>query len=350
VSISISHLHKSFGTLPVLRDLSLEIPTGALTALLGPSGSGKTTLLRIMAGLDRADSGTVLLNGRDVRGGTARDRRVGFVFQHYALFKHMTVFDNVAFGLRMRPHGERPSGAEITRRVMELLEMVHLGSFRDRYPHGLSGGQKQRVALVRALAVEPSVLFLDEPFGALDAKVRAELRLRLRRLHDSLGITAVLVTHDREEAAELADLLVVMHDGRIEQAGTPADLYHRPVNAFVHDFLGPSNLFRAVRTAEGGLLFGGADNAGMPVRIRPHALTRVPAPGDGNGAGPGLISGTVLHVNAAGPSVRITLEDAEGRAFVAETAAGGADRLPAGGEKLFFRPDPQGLFIDGEGI
>jgi sulfate transport system ATP-binding protein len=214
-----------------------------LIALLGPSGSGKTTLLRIIAGLDFADSGNVKIDGADAGRIHARERRVGFVFQHYALFKHMTVFDNVAFGLRVRKRSERPSPTAIRERVMDLLKLVHLEQFADRYPSQLSGGQRQRVALARSLAVEPKLLLLDEPFGALDAKVRQELRRWLRRLHEEIQVTSIFVTHDQEEAMEVADRVVVMNQGKIEQVGTPAQVYHEPSNGFVYDFLGNYNEF-----------------------------------------------------------------------------------------------------------
>jgi sulfate transport system ATP-binding protein len=243
MSIEVKDLVKRFGAYQALRSVSLEIPGGELVALLGPSGSGKTTLLRIIAGLEFPDEGAVLFEGQDATRQSVRDRRVGFVFQHYALFRHMTVFENVAFGLRVRPKGGRPPEPEIRSRVMELLHLVQLDGLAGRYPSQLSGGQRQRVALARALAIEPRVLLLDEPFGALDAKVRQELRRWLRRLHDDLHITSVFVTHDQEEALEVADRIVVMNEGRIEQAGTPEAVYDDPSNPFVYNFLGSVNLF-----------------------------------------------------------------------------------------------------------
>lgn len=245
-TIEVCSIHKRYGDFSALEEVSLKVKSGELVALLGPSGSGKTTLLRIIAGLDHPDAGEVLLEGNAVRGTHAKERHVGFVFQHYALFKHMTVFENVAFGLRVRPKFLRPDEDEIHTRVMKLLSLVHLDQLSKRYPAQLSGGQRQRVALARALAVEPKVLLLDEPFGALDAKVRKELRRWLRRLHDDMHITTVFVTHDQEEAMEVADRVVVMSNGRIEQAGTPEQVYHSPRNAFVYDFLGNYNEFEGV--------------------------------------------------------------------------------------------------------
>ena len=232
---------KTFGTFKALGGIDLDIARGEFVALLGPSGSGKTTLLRILAGLDAQDEGHVLFNDEDMSGRKLRDRRVGFVFQHYALFKHMTVAENIGFGLKVRPRDQRPSGAEIKARVDELLHLVQLERLGDRYPSQLSGGQRQRVALARALAIEPSVLLLDEPFGALDAKVRKELRRWLRRLHESMQLTSIFVTHDQEEALELADKVVIMNNGLIEQVGSPEAVYHKPETAFVYEFLGGAN-------------------------------------------------------------------------------------------------------------
>ena len=243
MSIQIRHVSKQFGNFRALNDLSLDIETGELVALLGPSGCGKTTLLRIIAGLDTPDTGKVLVQGEDTTDLAVQKRNVGFVFQHYALFRHMTVFDNVAFGLRVRPRSERSPEKEIRERVNRLLELVQIDWMGDRYPDQLSGGQRQRVALARALAVEPRVLLLDEPFGALDAKVRKDLRRWLRRLHDELNVTSVFVTHDQEEALEVADRVVVVNAGRIEQIGSPDEVYAHPANAFVYGFLGAANRF-----------------------------------------------------------------------------------------------------------
>jgi sulfate/thiosulfate transport system ATP-binding protein len=251
MSIQVKNIHKQFGNFTALNNVSLDFNSGELVALLGPSGCGKTTLLRIIAGLEQADSGTVILDGEDTSDTHVRDRNVGFVFQHYALFKHMTVFDNVAFGMRMKPRSERPSKAEIAEKVHSLLKLVQLDWLADRFPSQLSGGQRQRIALARALAVEPKVLLLDEPFGALDAKVRKELRRWLRRLHDELHITSIFVTHDQEEALEVADRVVLMNQGNVEQIGTPEEVYQHPVTPFVYGFLGSVNLFKARHLGDG---------------------------------------------------------------------------------------------------
>ena len=243
MSLEVRNLNKAFGKTVVCNNLNLDVPSGELVALLGPSGSGKTTLLRIMAGLEVPDSGSVLFHGEDTTSRDVRERNVGFVFQHYALFNHMSIFENVAFGLRVKPRGQRPPEGEIREKVMTLLKLVQLDWLADRYPHQLSGGQRQRIALARALAVEPKVLLLDEPFGALDAKVRKELRRWLRRLHDEVHLTSVFVTHDQEEAMEVADRIVVMNEGRIEQVGTPDEVYDHPASPFVLQFLGDVNLF-----------------------------------------------------------------------------------------------------------
>ena len=248
MSIEIRHITKHFGAFRALNDVSLDIASGELVALLGPSGCGKTTLLRIIAGLESADSGSILFSGADTTDVHVRERQVGFVFQHYALFRHMTVADNVAFGLRVKPRRERPSDAQIKAKVHELLGLVQLDWLADRYPSQLSGGQRQRIALARALAVEPKVLLLDEPFGALDAKVRKELRRWLRRLHDELHVTSIFVTHDQEEALEVADRVVVMNKGRIEQVGTPQEVWEHPASPFVYGFLGDVTLFRGRAT------------------------------------------------------------------------------------------------------
>ena len=248
MSIEIRHITKHFGAFRALNDVSLDIASGELVALLGPSGCGKTTLLRIIAGLESADAGSILFSGADTTDVHVRERQVGFVFQHYALFRHMTVAENVAFGLRVKPRRERPSDAQIKAKVHELLGLVQLDRLADRYPSQLSGGQRQRIALARALAVEPKVLLLDEPFGALDAKVRKELRRWLRRLHDELHVTSIFVTHDQEEALEVADRVVVMNKGRIEQVGTPQEVWEHPASPFVYGFLGDVNLFRGRAT------------------------------------------------------------------------------------------------------
>ncbi len=268
MSIEIRNIQKQFGDFQALRNVSLDIESGELVALLGPSGCGKTTLLRIIAGLETADSGSILFSGEDTTDVHVRERQVGFVFQHYALFRHMTVFDNVAFGLRMKPRAQRPSEAQIKQKVMDLLGLVQLDWLADRYPSQLSGGQRQRIALARALAVEPKVLLLDEPFGALDAKVRKELRRWLRRLHDDLHVTSIFVTHDQEEALEVADRVVLMNRGHVEQIGSPQTVWDHPASPFVYGFLGDVNLFHG-RAHEGEVLIG-ADKHGVRLASPEH--------------------------------------------------------------------------------
>ncbi|MCC6797601.1 MAG: sulfate ABC transporter ATP-binding protein [Candidatus Hydrogenedentes bacterium] len=317
MSIVVNNITKEFGNFVALRDVSLEIPSGGLMALLGPSGSGKTTLLRIIAGLEVPNAGSIVIDGEDISTQSARDRSVGFVFQHYALFKHMSVFENVAFGLRVRPRTTRPAKSEIQDRVMTLLKLVQLEHMAHRYPSQLSGGQRQRVALSRALAVEPKVLLLDEPFGALDAKVRKELRRWLRRLHDELHVTSVFVTHDQEEALEVADQIVVMSQGRIEQVGSPEEVYHHPATPFVYHFLGDVNLFH-VRYEDGAMVVtehnghsgnGHAKDAGVGF-VRPHGfeITRL-AESDK------AIPARIVHINAAGPYVKLELAGEQGGLF-----------------------------------
>lgn len=301
--IEVSHLTKRFGAFAALDDVSLRITPGKLVALLGPSGSGKTTLLRILAGLEHADGGAVHLNGLDASALKTRDRRVGFVFQHYALFRHMSVAENVAFGLKVRKGKDKPSKAQIAERVAQLLDLVHLSGLAGRYPSQLSGGQRQRVALARALAVEPRLLLLDEPFGALDAQVRKDLRRWLRRLHDDMGLTSVFVTHDQEEALELADEVVVMSKGRIEQIGSPADIYDNPATPFVFQFLGNANRLDAAvkehRAQVGPWRIEAPDIADGPAVAftRPHELDVVPG-GD---------HATIRHQVVLGPTVRLDL-------------------------------------------
>src|SRR5437660_800019 len=270
MSIEAINITKKFGQFTALNNVDLEIPSGELVALLGPSGSGKTTLLRIIAGLEFADTGNVRFDGKDISDRTARERRVGFVFQHYALFRHMTVFENIAFGLKVRPRQSRPSRLQIRTKVQELLKLIQLETLAQRYPSQLSGGQRQRVALARALAVEPSVLLLDEPFGALDAKVRMELRRWLRQLHDEIHVTSVFVTHDQEEALEVADRVVVMDHGRIEQIGSPEEVYNQPATPFVYNFLGNVNLFHG--RIDGDKAYINERETGHVVYVRPHLL------------------------------------------------------------------------------
>ncbi len=249
MSIEIANIKKSFGRTQVLNDISLDIPSGQMVALLGPSGSGKTTLLRIIAGLEHQTSGQIRFHGTDVSRLHARERKVGFVFQHYALFRHMTVFDNIAFGLSVLPRRERPNAAAIKQKVTQLLEMVQLAHLADRYPAQLSGGQKQRVALARALAVEPQILLLDEPFGALDAQVRKELRRWLRQLHEELKFTSVFVTHDQEEAMAVSDRIAIFYAGHLQQVASPAAIYFSPANRFTAEFMGSCNILETACTA-----------------------------------------------------------------------------------------------------
>lgn len=324
MSISVQNVSKRFGDFHALDNVSVDVDTGDLLALLGPSGCGKTTLLRVIAGLEHADAGHVLFHGEDATGQHVKDRGVGFVFQHYALFRHMSVAENVAFGLRARPRRERPPEPRIRARVRELLELVQLDWLADRYPGQLSGGQRQRVALARALAVEPRVLLLDEPFGALDTKVRKELRRWLRRLHDELHVTSVFVTHDQEEALEVADHIVVMNRGRVEQIGTPDAIYDHPANAFVDAFLGDVNLFHG-RIEDGHAQVDdqrfavGADtgiDAGEAVAFaRPHEVD-VSRQGGG-------VRAIIRDIRMLGSEVRIYLDrEADGAAVEAQISRG----------------------------
>jgi len=338
MSIQVRNIHKSFGSFTALGDVSLDFPSGELVALLGPSGCGKTTLLRIIAGLETPDRGQVLLDGEDASDTHVRERQVGFVFQHYALFRHMTVFDNVAFGLRVKPRKERPSEAAIKKKVHELLSLVQLDWLADRYPPQLSGGQRQRIALARALAVEPRVLLLDEPFGALDAKVRKELRRWLRRLHDELHITSLFVTHDQEEALEVADRVVLMDHGRVEQVGSPAEVYEKPATPFVYGFLGAVNRFegqlgaqhqaQALHLGEQKLPFGGAslvggapDGSRVLAYARPHELQILVDP-----QAQGLAA-RVERVLSFGASARVELVGPGGEHLEAELSRDQAQAL-----------------------
>ncbi len=318
MSIQVNNIVKQFGTFTALDNVTLDFPSGELVGLLGPSGCGKTTLLRIIAGLESADSGQVLLDGEDASTAHLRERQVGFVFQHYALFRHMTVFDNVAFGLRVKPRKERPSAAVIRQRVHDLLQLVQLEWLADRYPSQLSGGQRQRIALARALAVEPRVLLLDEPFGALDAKVRKELRRWLRQLHSTLHITSIFVTHDQEEALEVSDRVVVMNRGRVEQVDTPTAVYEHPATPFVYSFLGAVNLFHG-RIEDQKLQIGAdqvdLDQHGLPSGAealgftRPHELEIITDLTDASG-----VAAQIERVMGLGASTRVELTGVNGEA------------------------------------
>jgi sulfate transport system ATP-binding protein len=364
MSIEVKNISKTFGTFAALKDVSLNVRAGELLALLGPSGWGKTTLLRIIAGLEHADagSGPVKFHDQDVAGRDVGSRQVGFVFQHYALFRHMSVFENVAFGLRVRPRSRRPSKDQIRDKVFELLKLVQLDVQANRYPHQLSGGQRQRVALARALAIEPKVLMLDEPFGALDARVRQELRQWLRRLHDEIHLTSVFVTHDQDEAMELADRVLVMNEGRVQQIGTPDEVFHNPKTAFVMHFLGQVNTFHG--RLEGGKVHFAAVAVESPhtvfeadrkvrVFVRPHDL-EIETQRNGHPAFPAVIT----RVHSAGPNVRLELRATSGELLQAELPQDRYRSLEVGlDSQVFvaprsvkvFTPD-QPTFGDGEGI
>jgi sulfate transport system ATP-binding protein len=321
MSIIVQNLTKKFGNFTALDEISLEFPGGELVALLGPSGSGKTSLLRIIAGLEVPDRGSVYFHGEEATRRKVGERRVGFVFQHYALFRQMTVFQNVAFGLQVKSGKERLPKAEIQEKVTQLLKLVQMDWMADRYPSQLSGGQRQRIALARALAVEPQVLLLDEPFGALDAKVRKELRRWIRRLHDQMRLTSIFVTHDQEEALEVADRVVVLNEGRIEQIGAPEEVYDHPKNLFVYKFLGDVNFFRgrlneeAVEIAAPTLLpQKGQETANLkPTAFyaRPYELTLHREP-----TGTGAIAAIINHVRAIGPIVKIELKSLDNGEFI----------------------------------
>ena len=336
MSIEICGVGKRFGNFVALDNIDLHIPTGELVALLGPSGCGKTTLLRIIAGMETADSGHVKFAGEEATHLHARERKVGFVFQHYALFRHMSVFENVAFGLRVKPKTERPVEAEIRRRVQDLLQLVQLDWLAERYPSQLSGGQRQRIALARALAVEPKVLLLDEPFGALDTKVRKELRRWLRRLHDEMHISSVFVTHDQEEALEVADRVVVMNHGRIEQTGTPDEVYSNPVSPFVYQFLGNVNVFHS--RMHGSWADVGSDEtrakpAGDAMAfVRPHDIDIERSPVLGG------LEATVQDVHAIGPLVRVELAHASELIEVELTRERAAVLQLAKGQLVWLKP------------
>ena len=350
MSIAVRGVTKRFGSFTAVHNVDLEVGGGELVALLGPSGSGKTTLLRLVAGLEIPDEGSIFFGQKDATNRSARRRRVGFVFQHYALFRHMTVFENVAFGLRVKPRKKRPSETEIRARVGELLEMVQLSMLADRYPTQLSGGQRQRVALARALAVRPKVLLLDEPFGALDAKVRQELRRALRKLHDDLGVTTVFVTHDQEEALEFADRVVVMNKGVVEQVGTPQEVYDRPATAFVCGFLGDVNLFQS-QIDRGVAYIGGVpvevpalmgqSAAEAAVYVRPHSLDIRAEPGH-----PNQFRARLIHVNPAGPTVKIELMSEGGQSLRVEMPQDRYRALALGSSvDVYVTPNASGVFV-----
>lgn len=347
MSISIQNITKTFGNFTALKDVSLEVPSGSLLALLGPSGSGKTTLLRIIAGLEQADGGTIRVQDEDVSHLSARDREVGFVFQHYALFKHMNVFENIAFGLRVR----HTPNDEVRKRVNELLHLVRLEGLGTRYPSELSGGQRQRVALARALAVRPRLLLLDEPFGALDAKVRQELRMWLRNLHDEMHVTTVFVTHDQEEAFEVADQVVVMRQGQIEQSGTPQDVFDHPATPFVMDFLGHVNVFHG-RLESGQVHMHGvavdypeyqkSESRDATAYVRPHEVEL-----DRTAIHESSLPVRVVHVNPAGPVTRVRLvSDAFGAALNVDLSPGRYHELALRpGDQVFATPKRVRVFL-----
>jgi sulfate transport system ATP-binding protein len=350
MSIEVRNLRKAFGTFVALDNVNLDVPGGELVALLGPSGSGKTTLLRIIAGLEPADQGVIRFEGEDATDQPVRERQVGFVFQHYALFRHMSVFENIAFGLRVRPRAVRPSGAEIRDTVMNLLRLVQLEALGNRRPSELSGGQRQRVALARALAVKPKVLLLDEPFGALDAKVRKELRRWLRRLHEEVHVTSLFVTHDQEEALEVSDRVVIMNEGRVEQSGTPENVYEHPATPFVYGFLGDVNLFHG-RIDRGLVKVGGSeleapewaearDQAGVAY-VRTYDVELTPS-----ASGRSSIEAVVRHIRAFGPVVRLELDRTEdGSSIEAHIPRAQHERLGLRkGQRVFVSPTSVRVF------
>jgi sulfate transport system ATP-binding protein len=360
MSIEIRNVHKQFGNFHALRDVSLDIDSGELVALLGPSGCGKTTLLRIIAGLETADTGTIAFSGEDTTHVHVRERQVGFVFQHYALFRHMTVFENVAFGLRMKPRNQRPTDSVIQQKVHDLLNLVQLDWLADRYPSQLSGGQRQRIALARALAVEPKVLLLDEPFGALDAKVRKELRRWLRRLHDDLHVTSIFVTHDQEEALEVADRVVLMNNGRVEQIGSPQEVWDHPASPFVYGFLGDVNLFHG-RAHEGEMRIGGdsAVSLNSPEHqfvqdskafayVRPHDIeVKRYSTGDAG------IKAKLTRAIVVGPIARLEFEPVDHHDFAKDTVIEAqlsshlfAEQAYKEGETLVLTPRKARIFVE----
>ena len=351
MSIEIRNVTKKFGEFAALDNVSLDIHNGELVALLGPSGSGKTTLLRAISGLEKTDWGTIQFHGTDAAGLGVHERKVGFVFQHYALFRHMTVFENVAFGLRVKPRRERPREKQIAVKVHELLNLVQLDWLADRYPAQLSGGQRQRIALARELAVEPKVLLLDEPFGALDAKVRKELRRWLRRLHDEIHVTSVFVTHDQEEALEVADRVVIMNQGKIKQIGTPDEVYGSPETPFVYHFLGDVNLFHG-RVNAGRVSIGDyeqdieehpeAEDAAAVAFVRPHDLELIR-----QSSSETLDSATVEHIQPVGPRVRIELRRNDQSVIDVElTREQYLELKPERGERVYIKPKNIRVFLE----
>ena len=348
MSIEVRNVTKKYGDLAVCDNLSLDVPAGELVALLGPSGSGKTTLLRIIAGLEVPDAGSVLFHGEDATHTGVRDRNVGFVFQHYALFGHMTIAENIAFGLRVRPKSTRPSEREIRARVADLLKLVQLDWLADRYPHQLSGGQRQRVALARALAVEPKVLLLDEPFGALDKNLRLDMQIEVKRLQRDYGITTILVTHDQEEALSMADRIAVMSQGRIEQVSSPTEIYDRPQTLFVNTFVGTTNVLRgefmtdgsgqaAVRVG-GGIVVSVAPRpdvkagSAVVVSVRPEQLRMQASQADGD------LPGTIQAVMPLGAHVVYDVALAQGASLKVSEARESSSGMRSVGSDVFVRP------------
>jgi sulfate transport system ATP-binding protein len=357
MKIELKNISKTFGNFKALDDISITIQSGELVALLGPSGSGKTTLLRIMAGLEYPDygSGHILFDGKDVNTQPICERGVGFVFQHYALFRHMTVFDNVAFGLNVRPKDDRPSKKEITSKVNDLLKLIHLEEMAGRLPHQLSGGQRQRVALARALAVEPHVLLLDEPFGALDAKVRLELRRWLRRLHEEIGITSVFVTHDQSEALDLASRIAVVNQGCMEQIGSPEEIFNKPKTEFVLNFLGEVNFFRGVvgkgKIQIGKISLDAPEYRDEPTQaahifIRPHQVELSTNP-----RGKNLLPATITRMHAAGSFVKLELRTETDNEMYVDLPPERFEELNlANISKVYVRPRNVQVFIVGKHI
>jgi sulfate transport system ATP-binding protein len=350
MDIAIRGIHKRFGDFTALHGIDLDIASGELLALLGPSGSGKTTLLRAIAGLEPIDGGQILFGDTDATALSVQERRVGFVFQHYALFKHMTVLDNITFGLRMRPRAQRPSALEIKRRGLELLELVQLGGLEKRYPAQLSGGQRQRVALARALAIEPRVLLLDEPFGALDAKVRKDLRRWLRQLHRETGYTTVFVTHDQEEALELADRIVVMNRGRIEQVGSTDQVYDAPRTPFVFDFLGSPNVLPGEVRGDGVYLAGASAPIQAPNGFRLGPVDVYARPSEFRVAAddPAAIEGRILETQRTGVLLRLTVSlAANGQAIEVEVPQPEPGTTPwLAGQTIRLRPAHFSLYCE----